>query len=59
MLMLQNAQLMTPKRSKSWLENNIIIIYNIIPYYLGCKTIALFPILGHPKPYNEYKAMAL
>ena len=30
-----------------------------IPYYPGYKAMALFPVQGHPWPYNEYKAMAL
>ena len=30
-----------------------------IPYYPGYNAMALFPIQGHPWPYNEYKAMAL
>ena len=32
-----------------------------VPYYLGYKAMALYPIQGqgHPMPYNGYKAMAL
>ena len=30
-----------------------------LPYYPDYKAMALFPIQGHPWPYNEYKAMAL
>ena len=31
----------------------------IIPYYLGYKAMAIYPIQGHPRPYNGYKVMAL
>ena len=31
----------------------------ILPYHCGYKAMALFPIQGHPRPYNEYKPMAL
>ena len=31
----------------------------LLPYYLGYKAMAIYPIQGHPRPYNGYKAMAL
>ena len=30
-----------------------------LPYYPAYKAMALYPIQGHPWPYNEYKAMVL
>ena len=35
-------------------ENN----FSVLPYYPGYQAMALFPVEGHPLPYNEYEAMA-
>ena len=29
----------------------------VVPYYTGYKAMALYPIQGHPLPYNAYKAI--
>ena len=30
---------------------------DLLPYYLGYKAMALYPIQGHPRPYTGYKAL--
>ena len=35
------------------------IMLFLLPYYLGYKAMALYPIQGHPRPYNGYKGNVL